>query len=227
VCSQVCRWGKKEAFSFECRVISLGATSGKSNLSFFFWGGKNRGRCNHHSNRFPFSCSSSLFSSLLLNTLGMQCSPCSRQPQMGWRCLGRTRMLCVWSGFAGRYTEVKVIAAMIAQEGHGAEQGPLQCDMLGSVHGERSAGPSRLRALRLGFATQLCLFDFLFCLLLLPQHFLSLLQQSYCSWITAGSFHSLLMRNSCTLSLETEPYFPRDCGEGLQLNLQQEREAKA
>lgn len=81
----------------------------------------------------------------------------------------------------------------------------------------------RCRALGSGFVRQLCLFDFLFHLLLPPQCAFSLLQQSCCSWITAGSFHSRLMRNSCPLSLETEPRSPRDCGEELRLRLQQER----
>lgn len=151
-----------------------------------------------------------------------------------WARQGSTRwMLCVQNGLAGCYIEVKIIAAVIPQEAQGAGQGPLQRDVLGSVGlwlgtwgKEHSGNTTRLRALSSGFARQLCLFDFLFYLLLPPQCIFSLLQRGYCSWITAGSFHSLLMRNSCTLSLETEPRSPRDCGEGLQLRLRQEREAK-
>lgn len=111
------------------------------------------------------------------------------------------------------------------QEAQGAEQGPFQRDKLGSVGvwqgawgKEHGGNTTRLRALGSGFARQLCLFDFFF-YLLPPQRFFCLFQRSNCSWITAGSFHSLLMRNSCTLSLETEPCSPRDCGEGLRLRL--------
>lgn len=192
----------------------------------------------HHSSHFPFSCS--LFSSLLPNTLGRQCCSCSPLPTAwdGLQVSGKTggprwRMLFIQSSFAGRCTEVKVIAAVVPQGAQEAEQGPLQRDMLGSVGVQRGAwgkecrgNTTRLRALGSGFGRQLCLLDFLFHLLLPPQGSFSLLQQRYCSWITAGSFHSLLMRNSCTLSLETEPRLPRDCGEGLQLRLQGEREAK-
>lgn len=46
---------------------------------------------------------------------------------------------------------------------------------------------------------------------------------SSCSWAAAGSFPSPLMRNSCTLSLETQPRRPRDCGEGLRLRLRGKR----
>lgn len=49
----------------------------------------------------------------------------------------------------------------------------------------------------------------------------SLLRGSWRSWIPAGTFHSLLMRNSCTLSLETEPRSPRGAGEGLCLGLRE------
>ena len=101
---------------------------------------------------------------------------------MGCRCLGKTEM-CVQSGFAGCYAEVKVIAAVVSQEAQGAEQGPLQRDMLGSVGVWQGAwgkdcrgNTTRRRVLGSGFARQLCLFDFLF-YLLPPQRFFSLLQQ--------------------------------------------------
>lgn len=89
-------------------------------------------------------------------------------------------MLCVQSSFAGHYTEV--IAAVIPQEGQGAEQGPLQHDMLGSVEVQQGVwgkeyrgNTTRLRALGSGFGKQLCLLDFLFYLLLGPQGSFSLL----------------------------------------------------
>lgn len=125
----------------------------------------------------------------------------------------------VQKGFAGGYTEVKAVPAVIPQKiwgaGHtGVSEGPARSSRKGVQGQHREALSSECKAL--------CRFDFLFHLLLPPQRFSSLLQGSCRSWIAAGTFYSLLMRNSCTLSLETEPRSPRGAGEGLRLRLQGE-----
>lgn len=91
-----------------------------------------------------------------------------------WARQGSPRwMLCVQSSFAGRYTEVKVPAAVIPQEAQRAEQGPLQRDMRGSVGvwqgawGKECRGnTTRLRALgsglRGGWACLISFFTSLF-----------------------------------------------------------------
>lgn len=119
-CSQVCRWEKKEAFSFECRVISLRAASEKSNLSFFSFFGVG-GELEAQQQHFPSSCS---------------------QTPWGWQCSQHRDGLQGWNPTAS----TEVLLGVSCSQGHlscgpqGAGQAPLLCAMLRSVEHRDALG---------------------------------------------------------------------------------------